>query len=131
MAHFSEGTLGILFPQGARKLVRQDPTNLSDRLQRYITKKLYPEALTVRGNWVAIDYVAEALIRHGTMSRCELFVEPGYTESAKAILGLNGNHDVRINSSGRQIHVASTLELTTRGDKLSFTAFLNPAGGSP
>src|SRR5262245_58399822 len=102
MSHCSDGTLGLLFPQGARKAVRQDPTSLSDRLQRYITRKLYPASLTVRGNWVAIDYVAEAIIRHGTIPRCELFVEPGCEESARVLLGLNGTQTCGNGCSGRQ-----------------------------
>ncbi|HEV3038231.1 MAG TPA: glycosyltransferase family 4 protein [Candidatus Angelobacter sp.] len=117
--------LGILFPQLAKSsLVRTGPASFSDQLQMFIAKKLFPDQLAVRGNLVAIDYITEALLRHGTMSRYELFVEPSFREAAQAFLDLrknNGQHD-------HPIHISSTLDLLDGVDKYSFTAFFNPAG---
>lgn len=128
MADHSNSVLGILFPQLAKSsLVRQGPVTFSDQLQIYIAKKLFPDHLAVRGNLVAIDYVTEALLRHGTLNRYELFVEPGFLEAAKGFLDLKKpagqqDHPIRINS---------TLDLLSGVDKYSLTAFFSPSGNFP
>jgi len=89
MADDSNSVLGILFPQLAKSsLVRKGPASFSDQLQFFIAKKLFPDLLAVRGNLVAIDYVTEALLRHGSLSRYELFVEPAFLEAAQGFLDL-------------------------------------------
>lgn len=128
MPNPSNSVLGILFPQMAKSsLVRQGPASFSDQLQIYIAKKIIPDHLAVRGNMVAIDSITEALLRHGTLSRYELFVEPAFLEAAQAFLNLRKpdeghDHPLRINS---------TLDLVSGVDKYSFTAFFNPTGNFP
>jgi D-inositol-3-phosphate glycosyltransferase len=125
MTNHSHGVLGFLFPQVAKEsLVRNGPTSFTETLQAYIAKKLFPENLTVRGNLVAIDYITEALIRYGTMSRYELFVEPAFLEKAKAFSTLRKQGG----NSGEQLHVTSILNLISGMDKYSLTAFFNPSG---
>src|SRR5215467_7245751 len=125
MANDSNSALGILFPQVAKSsLVRKGPASFSDQLQMFIAKKLLPDHLAVRGNLVAIDYITEALLRHGTISRYELFVEPAFVETAKGFLDLRKAaepHDPTI-------RISSTLELLGGIDKYSLTAFFNPSG---
>jgi len=119
------GVLGILFPQVARgNMVRNGPATFSDRLQLYIAKTLFPDNFAVRGNLVAIDYVTEALLKHGTMSRYELFVEPSFLKDAESFthLGRNGN------LAEHRVHITSTLDLPRGVDKFSLTAFFNPSG---
>ena len=125
MTSDSNMVLGLLFPQLAKhSLVRNGATTFTDQLQAFIARKLFPDNLTVRGNLVAMDYITEALIRHGTMSRYEFFVEPGFLENAEALSDLRGQgkaHD-------QTIHVASMLDLLGGVDKYSLTAFFNPSG---
>ncbi|HEV2964142.1 MAG TPA: glycosyltransferase family 4 protein [Candidatus Angelobacter sp.] len=125
MADNSNSVLGILFPQLAKSsLVRNGPASFTDQLQIFIAKKIFPDHLAVRGNLVAIDCITEALLRHGTISRYEMFVEPAYVEAAQAFL------DLRKPGAGQDhpIHVSSTLDLLGGVDKFSFTAFFNPSG---
>jgi D-inositol-3-phosphate glycosyltransferase len=128
MTNHSHGVLGFLFPQVAKEsLVRNGATGFTETLQAYIAKKLFPDNLTVRGNLVAIDYITEALIRYGTMSRYELFVEPAFIEAAKALSLLR-------KQAGRceeQFHVTSMLDLIKGMDQYSLTAFFNPSGNFP
>lgn len=125
MANDSNSVLGILFPQVAKSsLVRKGPASFSDRLQMFIAKKLFPDHLAVRGNLVAIDSITEALLRHGTISRYELFVEPAFLETAKGFLDLRKPaepHDPAI-------RISSTLDFLGGIDKYSLTAFFNPSG---
>ncbi|HEY6350988.1 MAG TPA: glycosyltransferase family 4 protein [Candidatus Angelobacter sp.] len=128
MADDSSSVLGILFPQLAKSsLVRQGPSSFSDQLQIFIAKKLFPDHLAVRGNLVAIDYVTEALLRHGAIPRYEIFVEPAFLEEAQAFLQLRNPGKLQ----DHPIHVSSTLDLLGGVDKYSFTAFFNPAGNFP
>lgn len=128
MANDSNRVLGILFPQLAKSsLVREGPASFSDQLQIYIAKKLFPDHLAVRGNLVAIDYVTEALLRYGTFSRYELFVEPSFVEAAQAFLKLRKPS----NKNDQPIRVSSTLDLAGGADKYGFTGFFNPAGNFP
>lgn len=128
MANDPRSVLGILFPQVAKSsLVREGPASFSDQLQIYIAKKLFPDHLAVRGNLVAIDYITEALLRHGTLSRYELFVEPAFLEAAQAFLNLRK----RSEGQDQPIHINTTLDLPGGVDKYSFTAFFNPAGNFP
>jgi D-inositol-3-phosphate glycosyltransferase len=125
MTNHSHGVLGFLFPQVAKEsLVRNGATSFTETLQAYIAKKLFPDNLTVRGNLVAIDYIAEALIRYGTMSCYELFVEPAFLEAARAFAMLR-KQDGR---SEKQFHVTSMLDLIKGMDRYSLTAFFNPSG---
>lgn len=125
MTNDSNGILGILFPQIAKEsLVRNGASNFTETLQAYIAKKLFPDNLTVRGNLVAIDYLTEALIRYGTMSRYELFVEPAFMDKAKVFSTL-GKQD---NPHDGQIHITSMLDLISGMDQYSLTAFFNPSG---
>ena len=121
----SSGVLGILFPQVAhRNMARNGPTNFSDRLQLYIARTLFPDSCAARGNLVAIDYVTEALLRHGTMSRYELFVEPSFLSAAEAFTSLGNNG----HSPEHRVRITSTLDLPRGVDKYSLTAFFNPSG---
>jgi glycosyltransferase involved in cell wall biosynthesis len=128
MADESKSVLGILFPQMARSsLVRQGPATLSEQLQVFIAKKLFPDHLAVRGNLVAIDYLTEALLRHGKIDRYELFVEPSFVQAAQAFQRLRKADE----GNDPPIRVNSTLDLASGADKYSFTAFFNPAGNFP
>ena len=121
----SSGVLGILFPQVAhRNTTANGPANFSDRLQLYIARTLFPDSCAARGNLVAIDYVTEALLRHGTMSRYELFVEPSFLSAAEAFTSLGNNG----HSPEHRVRITSTLDLPRGVDKYSLTAFFNPSG---
>ena len=121
----NNNVLGILFPQLAKSsLVRKGPASFTDQLQMYIAKKIFPDQLAVRGNLVAIDSITEALLRHGTMSRYEIFVEPSFREAAQAFLDLKKPSE----QQNHPIHISSTLDIRDGIDKYSFTAFFNPAG---
>lgn len=128
MANDSNRALGILFPQLAKSsLVRNGPASFSEHLEIFIAKKLFPDHLAVRGNFVAVDYVTEAVLRYGTFSRYEVFVEPAFLESAQGFTNLRkpakpGDHP---------IHVSSTLDVLDGMDKYSLTAFFNPSGSFP
>lgn len=127
MANVSAQTLGLLLPQVPREntLVRQGPSNFTDRLQLYIEKKLFPDSLAVRGNIVAIDYVTQALLRHGTMEKYEIFVSPGLEESAREWLQL----ELKKHAPERQAQIHSLLDVLHGVDQYSLTAFFNPLGG--
>jgi D-inositol-3-phosphate glycosyltransferase len=125
MTNDSNRVLGLLLPLVAKEsLVRNGAASFTDKLQVYIARKLFPENLTVRGNLVAIDYITEALIRHGRMSRYELFVEPAFMEKAKAFSTLRKQD--KPNDS--QIHVTSVLDIVRGVDQYALTAFFNPSG---
>lgn len=128
MMNDSNRVLGILFPQLAKSnLVREGPASFTDQLHVYIAKKLFPDHLAVRGNLVAIDYLTEALLRHGTFNRYELFVEPSFVEAAQAFLKLRKPGE----QNDQPIHVGSTLDLASGVDKFGFTSFFNPVGNFP
>jgi D-inositol-3-phosphate glycosyltransferase len=125
MANDSNSVLGILFPQVAKSsLVRKGPASFSDQLQMFIAKKLFPDHLAVRGNLVAIDSLTEALLRHGTISQYEIFVEPAFVEAAKGFLDLRKT----ATPDEQAIRINSTLDLLGGVDKYSLTAFFNPSG---
>jgi glycosyltransferase involved in cell wall biosynthesis len=122
-----DSVIGILFPEQARaNIVRKGPTSFSDQLQLFIAKKLFPNNLSVRGNLVAIDYLTEALLLHGTMSRYELFVEPSFVKDAEALYSFGEDQS----HTGR-IRVTSTLQIPQGVDKYGLTGFFNPTGNFP
>jgi D-inositol-3-phosphate glycosyltransferase len=124
MTNDHNDVLGLLFPQVAKEsLVRNPSGNFTEKLQTYIASKLFPDILAVRGNVVAIDYLTEALLRYGTMSRYEFFVEPSFVEKAKAFVNLRGT-----NVPGSQCNITSLLDVIGGIDGHGLTAFFNPSG---
>lgn len=127
MAHGSDRALGMFLSGGARRYdaIRKPSGRFLDRLKIALTKKANPGELGVRGDWVAVDSLAEAFIRQGTMDRYELFTESDALESLRQTLesypqGATGR--VRIHS----------MDVLLRGmDKYSLTALLQPAGAVP
>jgi D-inositol-3-phosphate glycosyltransferase len=124
MINDQNGVLGLLFPQVAKEsLVRNPSGSFTEKLQTYIASKLFPDILAVRGNLVAIDYLTEALLRYGTMSRYEIFVEPSFVEKAKAFVNLRGK-----NAPGSDCNITSLLDVLGGIDGHGLTAFFNPSG---
>jgi D-inositol-3-phosphate glycosyltransferase len=94
---------------------------LWDRLDTWLMNKAFDTTSAVRGNYVAMDSLIEAITRYGSIGRYELFANPASIK----------NLEQRVTSHWRtpddRVRIRSTSALSEEIDKLSLTALLTPS----
>jgi D-inositol-3-phosphate glycosyltransferase len=119
-------TIGIDVMAQARSYdhVRTTSATLVKRAQSALLKMLLPGQTAVRGDWVAVDYLTEAFLRHGRASKYTLFVSPDFLQAAKSAITTSHREKVRTGN----IRVTSRADLLNCQDDHQLTTYLAPQG---
>jgi glycosyltransferase involved in cell wall biosynthesis len=87
-------------------------------------KTLFPGRTRVRGDWIAVDYLTEALLQYGTADRYDIFVSPDFLPAATASIA--SRHQDKVRSD--KIRIVSSADLLNGIDDHHFTTFFAPQG---
>jgi glycosyltransferase involved in cell wall biosynthesis len=95
-----------------------------ERALTTLSRTLFPTRAAVRGDWVAVDYLTDALLSCGTADKYKVIVSPEYLASASASIASGYPERVK---AGR-IAVVSRADLLNGAANDPFFAFLAPQG---
>ncbi len=106
--------VALIFPAGSRSYdaVRRRPSNILARMQAGLSKKLFPDDFGVRGDWIAVDYLTEALLCSGNLEHYHCFVEKSFLSEAQSLLQSYGKVKSNLGAA-EKITVASFKDIPT------------------
>jgi glycosyltransferase involved in cell wall biosynthesis len=90
-------------------------------MDTWLRKRVFPSTFAVRGDYVAIDSLAEALAREGSMDAYEIYSHPAFIDGLKQ--RIHSNWQVQ----GDRIHVHPISALLKNTNAMSLKALVAPA----
>lgn len=124
--HKNQSVVGIEVVEQARSYdtVRKVSPSLFERAKTELLKAIFPGRAGVRGDWIAVDYLLEAILRFGTADRYHVFTHPHFLQTATALIA---SYEPQKLHSGR-IRICSRLNLSESSEDHDLSVFFAPQG---